>query len=229
MIYLFILLFILSNLYYHILRGGGLQCGREKLFFLGECKTRKTLFSWSKIYQSRNTSRKYWKCCLNVFRTSLDQVEKKSKNCTRKTSFLNESQAWRKIELLPLILPPPTPSPHTRFFFIFPDWNDGLSHKSLGSAELLLRKGNLLNKKLPLMASVVRREGSRLAVSLSRNTLNFGEQSSGFHACSNCSEGICDSSNASLRALRSASSKSGFTPPWRTWMDSSAPIVAVMK
>ena len=147
MIYLFILLFILSNLYYHILRGGGLQCGREKLFFLGGCKTRKTLFSWSKIYQSRHTSRKYWKCCVNVFRTSLDQVEKKSKNCTRKTSFLNESQAWRKIELLPLIPPPPTPSPHTRFFLIFPDWNDGLSHKSRGSAELLLRKGNLLNKK----------------------------------------------------------------------------------
>ena len=55
---------------------------------------------------------------------------------------------------------------------------------------------------VPLMPSVVRSEGSLLAVNLSLKTLNWGEQSSGFHACSICSDGTLDSSAISASASR---------------------------
>ena len=60
---------------------------------------------------------------------------------------------------------------------------------------------------VPLMASVVEVEGSLLAVNLSLKTLNLGEESSGFHACSICADGTLDSSAISRRVSRTVVSK----------------------
>ena len=44
----------------------------------GDAKYGKKLFSWSKIYQSPDPSLEYSKWYVNVFRTSLDKLEKKN-------------------------------------------------------------------------------------------------------------------------------------------------------
>ena len=87
------------------------------------------------------------------------------------------------------------------------------NYKLSGVSYPTVRKTKETNRKycqdymlVPLIPSVVRGEGSLLAVNLSLKTLNLGEQSSGSHACSICSDGTLDSSAISLSASRRACS-----------------------